>query len=1090
MPERALPSLRRKSYHLHPVSPSAPPPKASRHRKADFRRDSTESTLPAPAEDAHFHMHIPREGSNRSINDVMMLDDDLLVEPPVRDLVLATPRVPKELQLLKSIQSRVDSAMQSYDEAMNRPVIEYDNNPDEYMPVTWKVGEILMATHEAMTMMSGFSDRPFLHDLDEARVLMSRDANDVVSELGRDCAPGIRRINSVFQQTISLLQSMRASSNTSSKHSAFSDDLHKLIDRLQKEKAILLGQLNETASMYTSVTDTIKAKDDEVKAIADSLQVKTEELAKLRQELFIKQSEVTKKLENDKAAAQWKDKCMVLSKQHQALEMREKESSAMLAKTQQALRDSTETSLLIQKELDDVQAQRVLEQATIRELQAQLSDLASRPRTSNPGIRADIAMEYDYEITELKGKVSALKDQLHQSQLDHKAALERQQNDFRKQFELQKGDHGFSAAHDEIDTSKLFVTQPRVLVLEPHERPETAELTLAALQEIDNDDDVANDLDDPALSKHEESSPRHSVLLSRRKTALASQKTHIETQVDGFINEVFVAPATIALPPALPEIHPIPTEASDDMLRKLSTVPGAESYLTILTELQMQLEMDKQRAQKRYVDALVQFRTDMAARYEKTTADLVGRHKLETQQMAATIQAKYHSLVEEKDTQLEKAQDALRLFYKSIDTSSSYEPDERRRGALQYQRTLKAVARASYLMLATQNEETQRQHHNDIQALCDEIKAINLQDLLPVVVEVPVPVLVAPVVTAASVVVDVTPPPVTAPVPESKPVPRTLMARSSVVERPVTPPPVEYAPPSLRDGHTQVSERDWMDPTALEVPPHTTLPHYVLEGASAMPLAAPEDELLASVGRRFGAEMPALCLNQVLPPTLGLSKHRVHELVHGYAATLADIKARINWNKWQCVLKCLGLKRMEEVLSLETHTSHGVEHALVQLRKRSVIKRAGFSDTHRALRCEQKRAWNACMDTLVTYSTAPADLTTDGGLPETTRSSAVKDAELRSPTTMLDVAIRPPALDRPVTEAKGTPRGVPSRAGKLQVQLESHVVRGVPSQSPFMRRKALESIERSMLQRRQVFAETNASVDQTLRHTRPPFART
>ncbi|KDO23818.1 hypothetical protein SPRG_11250 [Saprolegnia parasitica CBS 223.65] len=1082
MPERALPSLRRRSYHLHPVSPSAPPPKASRHRKPDFRRDVAASALPVPTDDAHFRMHIPREGSNRSINDMIMLDDDLCMEPP-RDHFLATPRVPEELQVLKSIQSRVDSAMQSYDEAMNRPVIEYDNNPDEYMPVTWKVGEILMATHEAMTMMSGFSERPYMHDLDEARVLMSRDANDVVGELANECAPGIRRIKNVFQQTISLLQSMRASPNAPSKHSAFSEDLHKLIDRLQNEKAILLGQLNETASMYTSVTDTIKAKDDEVKGIADSLQAKTEELAKLRQELFIKQSEVTKKLENDKAAAQWKDKYMALSKQHQALELREKDTSANLVKTQQALRGATETSLLIQKELDDVQAQRVLEKSAMRELQAQLSERPSRPSASNPGVCADMATEYEYEIKELKAKVSALKDELHQSQLDHKAALERQQKEFRNHFELQKGEHGFSTAHDEIDTSRLFLTQPRVLVLEPP-RPETAEFALAALQEIDDDDADDNDenaieLDDTSsLATLEESSPRRSVLLNRRRTALASQKTHIETQVDGFINEVFVAPATT--PHALPEIQPVATEASDDMLRNLSTVSG----LSIVTELQMQLEMDKQRAQKQYVEALAQFRTDMAARYEETTANLVGRHKLETQQMAATIQAKYHSLVEEKDAQLAKAQAALRLFYKSINTSSAstYEPDERRRSALQYQRTLKAVARSSYLMLATQNEETQRQHHNDIQALCDEIKTIHLEDLLPTVVEVPV--VVTPVVT--SVAVDVAPPPAAAPVPDAKLVPRTLMARPSVAERPMTPPPIEYAPPSMRDGHTQVSERDWMEPTAIEAPPHTTLPHYVLEGASVMPLVAPEDELLASVGRRFGAEMPALCLNQVQQPTLGLSKHRVHELVHGYATTLADIKARINWNKWQCVLKCLGLKRMEDVLSLEMHTSHSVEHALVQLRKRSVSKRAGFSDTHRALRCEQKRAWNACMDTLVTYSTA-----TEGvrdGL-ETPQSSAIQDTERRPPTAMLQVVIRPPTLDRPATETTVTPRGVPSRARKLQVQLEN-VVRGVPSQSPFMRRKALESIERSMLQRRQVFAETNASVDQTLRHTRPPFART
>ncbi|OQR99139.1 hypothetical protein ACHHYP_07252 [Achlya hypogyna] len=978
MPERALPSLRRKSVHLQPVSPAAPPPRGRFLIKKPETRRASREAVPAEA-DSSYLVHIPREGSNRSINEVIVPDDDIMdafvTQPAAIDFA---PRVPKELQLLQKIQGRVDSAMQSYDEAMSRPVIEYDSNPDEYMPVTWKVGEILMATHEAMTMISGFSERPFMHDLDEARVLMSRDANDVVNELAKECAPGMRRINAVYRQTIALLQDMKVSSS-SVKHSAFSEDLHKMIDRLQKEKAILVGQLTETANMYTSVTESIHAKDDEVKTMAEVLQAKTDELAKLRQELFVRQAEDTKKQDQDKAAALWKDKYLALTKVNQALELREKDTAVQLDAALRERATAEEANRSTQQALDKAMNQSLLDQATIREQAHRILQLDERPHRHHEP--TDTSAEYEFQIKQLKEKLLAVKEQLAQTQQDHKAALERQHMELRKHFELTRGEHGFVGKNEELDTASLFPTQPKVLVLKtPPCTPPTAqtELVLAGLDEGEND--TINSLSAPSLAKPED---RRSSLTGRRRTALDNQKQHIESQVEGFINDVFVAPPPIVLSPAIPDIGSTSSDAADNMLQK----PGAEAYQATIAELQMQLEMDKQLAKKRYTDAMLQYRDEMAARYEKKSADLIARHKLETQQMATALQSKYHSLLEEKEVLLTQAQTALRRFYKSIDAAPSGLDKESQKGALQYQRTLKAVAKWSYMLLGAQNEEAQRQHHDQIEQLCDEIKATSLESLLPPPVEVPVHIVVervrTPELTREPEAVVL--PEVPVPAPEVKPA-RTLMARSSSPERPMTPPPTIYAPPGMHNIHTQVSDRDWMDPKELEAldAAHTTLPHYVLEGASVFEKSfAPEDDLMALTRDgghrdRMHWTIPALCLNQPVPPAshVRLTKERVQALVNGYASTLAEIKARINWNKWQCVLKCLGLKRMEDVLKLDMQTSHRIEDVLVRLRRRSVAKRAGFSDTHMRLRDEQKRAWDACMDTLVTYSAASSSPST------------------------------------------------------------------------------------------------------------------
>jgi hypothetical protein len=49
--------------------------------------------------------------------------------------------------------------MHNFDEAMAQTLPTNEN--DNYAPTTWKVGEILMAAHESLTMSSGFNDRPY-----------------------------------------------------------------------------------------------------------------------------------------------------------------------------------------------------------------------------------------------------------------------------------------------------------------------------------------------------------------------------------------------------------------------------------------------------------------------------------------------------------------------------------------------------------------------------------------------------------------------------------------------------------------------------------------------------------------------------------------------------------------------------------------------------------------------------------------------------------------------------------------------------------------------------------------------------------------
>ncbi|OQS02604.1 cholesterol 7-alpha-monooxygenase-like isoform X2 [Thraustotheca clavata] len=1092
MPERALPSLRKKSIHLHPVSPIAPSPRARMILKKSKHHQTQEMINSKVDVDETFQLHIPHEGSNRSINDASAVDEDVYDE----DISTAT-QVPKELHLLKKIQSRVDSAMQSYDDAMNRPVVEYDNNPDEYLPVTWKVGEILMATHEAMTMISGFSERPFTHDLDEARVVMSRDANDVVNDLAKDYTPAIKKINGVFKQTIALLQDMRSTSSPN-KNSVFADDLHKIIDRLQKEKSILLGQLTETANMYTIVTESIKARDSEVKVMQDLVQMKTDELSKLRQELFVKQMENNKKQDTEKASAVWKDKYMSATKAQQTLELREKELLKSLEMAQSNVAAAQQETLSKLQEKDQISEKLIGCQTTIREQEYQIRMLENQPVAP----QSNLYHEYDVEIKDLKEKLKLAKEHLAQSQQDHKKAMEQQHAELMKHFDLHKGEHGFASDHDNLEQVGLITPPaPRVLVLDVP-TPEPATLNLEQTDPITDIIDIENGNPSSYQSEVRPASLEtavHNVLSTRRRTVLEAQKAHIELQIQGFINEVFVPPPGLAISLAIPDIL-VASTTVDNTIRKLSSIDMEESQLAVVAELQMQLEVDQNVIKKSYMDNIVNYRTEITSRYEKRIAEIIAMHKLETQQMASALQAKYNSMLEEKELQLAQVQLALKTFYDSIDATKPNQGEERYQAALKYQRTLKAVTRSSILLLAAQNEVTQRKHHQEIEELCSELKSTRVDDLVPcdkVEIFIPTPVKIQPPEEKLPII-EVELPEIQMPPPEVKEIKpsRIIMPRTQEIERPTTPPHVYYAPPSMRNTGTQVSDRDWMGPKeleSLEEKSRVTLPHFVLEGESALEpeLIDNTSEMISlameatrDIPEHWSYSMPALSLTQTIPPSVqmlkSLSKYQVQSLVDNYANTLVDLKERINWNKWQCVLKCLGLKKMEDMLKLEMHTSHQVEHALVLLRKRTACKRATFSHTHELLKEKQKSAWNACMNTIATCSTVAKDKNVHQSydIPKNTLLSAQisKDEVIGNVQPAINVSIhrRPsreavlaePRREMDLLQCKLTP-SQPTRAGKVHIQTESHIVRGVPSESPYMRRKALESIQKSLLKRRQ-----------------------
>ncbi|RHY00264.1 hypothetical protein DYB25_000244 [Aphanomyces astaci] len=1308
--------------------------------------------------------------------------------------------------------------MLAFDESMAKASVASFDSGDPMAPLTWKVGEILMATHESLTMASGFNERLFTKvpydDMDEVKVLMSRDSQSVVDDWAMESTPAMRKLTNLFHQTVKTLQDMQSADRHTSPSSTFlapsskaavhgailvpttglSDDAAKLVQRLQNEKAILMGQLSETSNMYTSIAEVVKEREDDAKRLKTLLHGKVDEITRLKQQLFVLNNEEAKRDEQERSVAHWKEKYMTLLNVHHVLEgtMRDAAKRANLAAKVQEL---TLRDVHTQVQLTETQA---LLSAAHDEMAEKAEESARRQSVQLHGV----AHEYEHEIKDLKGKVKELKDQLGESQKLHKLALERQRTDMKKHFDsvLAAGHHGFTEHGEDRDvltrgrndSASLAASQSATALVPQNTAPQlnscTSDVGLDTFDDdhcdddsgendgddggdiatsgpnISDDDDeeekddkveTANDGDDgdrnsPNEAKYPQPTQQVEVWHGAPRTRRQSiQEQHIHNQLSGMINKAFTegsvahAMASVVPPSEMlsstvprrksitmtgPNGLPVQVEVPDgvvydDAVVRLtqhastgsrrtsmkgsvsshdlsSTRPfegrmspqlgGAEAALDAtmramdstpanvdpeltqgdrIVQLQQRFDAEKAILKRKFIDAMCLFRQQIIDQYDKRAQELVKKHRAEVIRIATVAESKFGKLLDEKDDLLHEAKRTIKSLYKSLAVSSDAKTVEFSLMMTNQNKNHHDVSAVKQILKSTWSLVSAKRmskrlvsiHQSELAELCKYLQhATDTPDVrptspthatplrspspqlppeessaplqsksptpvssTPVTSRTPTPLPLAPALNIPEITLSM--PDVDILLPDPQPPPpqlrvfeaRQLLPRRSVTYTTAEVPTVVVASgvvarPSMRNNSTQVGDAEWnpehmgMDNSDDASSGQTTFSNYVLEGTGMYnPDPSRHHHHQGHHPNRLSPSFHHLPNNQAVQPlndggssivdsmlmlprsllshqynasngmytppsvTKVPTRHAVHQLIENYANTLTSLRENINWNKWQCVLKCLGLKRMEDVLKVDMDTSATSDHALIRLRRRFATKRAAFSRTHETLQAQQQQAWTHCMDAFDIRGTSMVKTNDQFDSPNTSNasplamsprnhlrgefspqtaphlgaiasptdllqrcktSSAVQTKGRQDPAAMAKRALtlaslvptdisalsmderqryllelnaymlpREPTPPPPTTEGrtasttKEPTAALPSsRRGKLQMQFDqptqaTTTIKGIPSQSPFMRRKALESLQKRMRHTKQQYADSTSgcgggtALDQSVR---------
>ncbi|RQM28248.1 hypothetical protein B5M09_000587 [Aphanomyces astaci] len=1014
--------------------------------------------------------------------------------------------------------------MLAFDESMAKASVASFDSGDPMAPLTWKVGEILMATHESLTMASGFNERLFTKvpydDMDEVKVLMSRDSQSVVDDWAMESTPAMRKLTNLFHQTVKTLQDMQsadrhtspsstllAPSSKAAVHGAIlvpttglSDDAAKLVQRLQNEKAILMGQLSETSNMYTSIAEVVKEREDDAKRLKTLLHGKVDEITRLKQQLFVLNNEEAKRDEQERSVAHWKEKYMTLLNVHHVLEgtMRDAAKRANLAAKVQEL---TLRDVHTHVQLTETQA---LLSAAHDEMAKKAEESARRQSVQLHGV----AHEYEHEINDLKGKVKELKDQLGESQKLHKLALERQRTDMKKHFDsvLAAGHHGFTEHGEDRDvltrgrndSASLAAAQSATAlsIQEQHIHNQLSGMINKAFTE----GSVAH-----AMASVVPPSEMLSSTVPRRKSITMTGPNGLPVQVevpDGVVYDDAVVRLTQHASTGsrrtsmkgsvsshdLSSTRPFEGRMSpqlggaeaalDATMRAMDSTPAnVDPELTQgdrIVQLQQRFDAEKAILKRKFIDAMCLFRQQIIDQYDKRAHELVKKHRAEVIRIATVAESKFGKLLDEKDDLLHEAKRTIKSLYKSLAVSSDAKTVEFSLMMTNQNKNHHDVSAVKQILKSTWSLVSAKRmskrlvsiHQSELAELCKNLqhttdtpderptspthatplrssspqlppeessaplqsKSPTPVSSTPVTSRTPTPLPLAPALNIPEITLSM--PDVDILLPDPQPPPpqlrvfeaRQLLPRRSVTYTTAEVPTVVVASgvvasgvvarPSMRNNSTQVGDAEWnpehmgMDNSDDASSGQTTFSNYVLEGTGMYnPDPSRHHHHQGHHPNRLSPSFHHLPNNQAVQPlndggssivdsmlmlprsllshqynasngmytppsvTKVPSRHAVHQLIENYANTLTSLRENINWNKWQCVLKCLGLKRMEDVLKVDMDTSATSDHALIRLRRRFATKRAAFSRTHETLQAQQQQAWTHCMDAFVCYNT-------------------------------------------------------------------------------------------------------------------------
>ncbi|TYZ57389.1 hypothetical protein PybrP1_008345, partial [[Pythium] brassicae (nom. inval.)] len=613
--------------------------------------------------------------------------------------------------LVNAIQSRVADLVRRYDESVadgNDDANDDDSGGHVAMPVRWRVGDVLLATHSALAKTGTRTEQAIAAEFPEDPEVAAALGDGAASfaRVAHEAAQHTRQVQQMLARTIALVQQLQQSdaaqrlgeSRAAGEHGLRARELAAALEALQREKAAVLGQLQEHARAHKELLAALDAQNQELKRAQIAVAMTGDEARARADEGERRLAEAQRALDtSQQSAGAWRDKFQGATKSLAAAEQRLAE---LETKTQAQAEEIVKHEVVLLAKVQEEKARERLKDSELQRLRAEAAAAAQALADSNER-KARRGESSEQQRAALAKEAQALADKLQQAERTVLALRAELSGELRAKRQFESDNNALAklvlelkerarvaavsvAPHESEPASRhagggalllkkatAFAISLRALAHTRRRRPRSGGAAGATPRAADDDLSTSSDDSDAEIAQEEKvlNATVQQVVTAafpQRLPALEQSDERITRDIARYEDPKLSPMTSGDAPRALP---------LQEVLETTMVVPSAPMNEVERMKLACDAELARMKAQ--YVAGLVEYKRLVIEQYERRQSQLHEHHRAEIESLIMLVQEKFKREIEKHGEKVLRAKESLKLLYRAMAVDSDSGGDSR-----------------------------------------------------------------------------------------------------------------------------------------------------------------------------------------------------------------------------------------------------------------------------------------------------------------------------------------------------------------------------------------------------------------------------
>lgn len=597
--------------------------------------------------------------------------------------------------------------MRRYDESVADDAASHDDDDDDVhidVPTRWRVGDLLMATHSALSKTGTRTERTIGSEFpDDPDVVEALDSGeDTFAKVVALAAERTQQVQRMLTRTIAMVKQLqlsdeeqrRGESRAAGETGSQVRELKTTLDAMQKEKTLVLAQLQEQVRAHREMLAAMDEQNQELKRAQIAIAMKSDEMRARSDEFDRRLLEAQRALDtSQQSVSTWRDKSQASAKSLAAAEQRVTE---LEKKVQTQAEEIVKHEVVLQAKIQEDKHKDKLKDSEIQRLRADLAastqalaesdERRAKRSESSEHQKAAFAKERqellsklehaDETVRELQTRLTSERQSKRQFENDNKdlSRLVMEMKDRVRQA-MSAAPASPPAEPKAPDGGAMLKKATSFAIsLRAFSRKRGSKMKRNSVTKPQPDDDLSTSSDDDSDSEIEHEEQELNAAVQQVVTSVFPQHRRALDQSDEHITQ------NIALyedPKATPlESAATSRKQSQDLLLLAASPPSTPSSSSSapMNEVErMKLACDEElaRMKRQYVASLLEYKRLIIEQYERRQSQIHEHHRIEIENLIMLVQEKFKREIEKHGEKMLRAKESLKLLYRAMKVDST-----------------------------------------------------------------------------------------------------------------------------------------------------------------------------------------------------------------------------------------------------------------------------------------------------------------------------------------------------------------------------------------------------------------------------------